>query len=74
MESPNPVYCLVRQRIEQRGWVLASRLHEASERLMDLIGVDRAQFASAKTACGDLRQQINDCRTQLLQHRCDHKC
>ncbi len=67
-------YCQIRHDIEQRGWILTTKLHGACERLMDLIGVNYQAFGATKRECGELRAQLIDCREELRNHRDDHHC
>ncbi len=66
-------YCPTRRRLEERGWMLISKLASVSGRLINLIGKHQA-FIEAKDECNDLRTAITESQTALRDHRAMHNC
>ncbi len=67
-------YCSTRRDLEERGWILTSRLFELSTRLLRTIGNDRQEFAAIKQECGELRGVIGKAQSDLRGHRSKHGC
>ena len=66
-------YCPTRREIEERSWVLVTRLSCLSSRLLDLIG-DHLAFDATKGECADLRTEITELGRRLHAHRSAHNC
>jgi hypothetical protein len=67
-------YCVTRRSLEERGWILTSKLASASARLMKLVGKDHEAFMETRAECKDLRMEIVVSRTDLRDHRAVHRC
>jgi hypothetical protein len=67
-------YCPDRRNLEEKVWVLVSRLSALTGRLLGLIGKDHQTFTLTQTACSDARADIVDFRRQLDIHRSVHGC
>lgn len=67
-------YCPDRRNLEERVWVLVSRLSASTGQLLNLIGKNHQVFLSAKADCGQTRDEIIELRRQLDGHRFAHGC
>lgn len=67
-------YCPDRRNLEERVWVLVSRLSALTGRLLDLVGKNHQVFLSAQADCGHTRDEIIELRRQLQGHRSVHHC
>ena len=66
-------YCQLRRDIEERSWVLVSRLSMLTECLNRLIG-QHAAFRDMKLQCAEVRQEIAASNLLLKKHRAAHRC
>lgn len=67
-------YCSIRRDLEERGWVLSSRLFQLSTLLLHAIGNDHQEFASLKQECRETRAVIRQAQGDLRLHRYEHGC
>jgi hypothetical protein len=67
-------YCPDRRNLEEKVWVLVSRLSALTGRLLGLVGKDHQTFALTQTACTEARADIVVFRQQLDIHRAAHRC
>lgn len=67
-------YCPDRRNLEEKVWVLASRLSTLTGRLLSLTGKNHQIFLSAKADCSDTHAEIVGLRQDLKAHRLAHGC
>jgi hypothetical protein len=71
---PYLTYCAIRRGLEERAWILVSKLAHVTGRLPHLAGKDHRAFREARAKCHDLRAQLAASRRALQQHRQLHNC
>lgn len=67
-------YCPDRRILEEKVWVLASRLSTLTGRLLALTGKDHQVFLLAKDDCSHTHAEIFELRRELTAHRFAHGC
>ena len=73
--NPISLHCRVRTLLVRRHWVLSSRLHGLTSRLMFLAGQNRREeFRSARAECQQSKSEIVVSYQQLEAHRAEHGC
>ena len=72
--DPQTQYCPVRRELEQNGLDLVGRLTVLSDRLLQLIGRDKVEFANTKAQCVTTRSEVTEARRELAAHRLAHGC
>jgi len=69
----NSQYCPARRDIEERSWVLVSKLAKLSSQLLNLLGNHQA-FAETKDECAHVRTEFTELAQRLQSHRLLHRC
>ena len=67
-------YCSIRRSLEERGWILVSRLSTVAGGLLRYAGVDPKAFNATTAECSNIRVQIAAARRLLSKHREQHGC
>ena len=67
-------YCSVRRNLEERQWVLISRLAVLTQCLHRLIGCEHDEFLTMLDHCQTAALDIQDARDNLRGHRHYHRC
>lgn len=68
------IFCQTRRDLEERSWVLTSRLAALTSQLMNLIGHNHDDFLTALDRCQTTGLEVTESRDDLRTHRRDHGC
>jgi hypothetical protein len=74
-DKPVSSTCPVRKALEDRSWLLKSRLYVLTSRLVHIAGHDgHREYLAARTKCERMRAALDETIRKLNDHLLAHRC